>query len=62
MAGKPYVTAETDTVFDQTRPNCFCGIRLAQWLAESSIGELVLAKMKKAKIPGFVRNPGFSKK
>jgi hypothetical protein len=35
----------------------------AAWVMKTvSIGELVLAGMKKAKIPGFVRNPGFAKK
>nr|WP_233203203.1 MULTISPECIES: isochorismatase family protein [Mycetohabitans] len=31
--------------FDRTRSNCFYGIGLAQWLAEFSVGECVLAGM-----------------
>ncbi|MFP6562258.1 cysteine hydrolase family protein [Paraburkholderia sp. B3] len=40
------VDDERDTVFDKTRPNCFHGTPLAGWLAEASIGELMIAGMK----------------
>lgn len=36
----------TDTVFDKTRPNCFAGTGLAQWLGAAGVGELVIAGMK----------------
>ncbi|WP_321849860.1 cysteine hydrolase family protein [Burkholderia diffusa] len=35
-----------DTVFDKTRPSCFAGTRLAEWLRADSIGELVVTGMK----------------
>ncbi|MBR8068600.1 cysteine hydrolase [Burkholderia cenocepacia] len=35
-----------DTVFDKTRPNCFAGTRLAEWLHAAGIGEIVIAGMK----------------
>lgn len=35
-----------DIVFDKTRPNCFAGTRLAEWLHAAGIGEIVIAGMK----------------
>ncbi|WP_322045559.1 cysteine hydrolase family protein [Paraburkholderia sp. J67] len=35
-----------DHVFVKTRPNCFVGTGLAQWLAEAGVAELVIAGMK----------------
>ncbi|CAI8692682.1 cysteine hydrolase [Burkholderia pyrrocinia] len=35
-----------DTVFDKTRPSCFAGTRLAEWLRAANIGELVVTGMK----------------
>lgn len=40
------VDADMDTVFDKTRPNCFFGTGLAEWLADAGIGELVIVGMK----------------
>ncbi|MCA8403260.1 cysteine hydrolase [Burkholderia cenocepacia] len=35
-----------DIVFDKTRPNCFAGTRLVEWLHAAGIGEIVIAGMK----------------
>ncbi|RQS18365.1 isochorismatase family protein [Burkholderia sp. Bp8998] len=35
-----------DIVFDKTRPSCFAGTRLAEWLHAKGIGEIVIAGMK----------------
>ncbi|ONT59268.1 cysteine hydrolase family protein, partial [Burkholderia cenocepacia] len=35
-----------DIVFDKTRPSCFVGTRLAEWLHAAGIGEIVIAGMK----------------
>ncbi|MBB3260701.1 nicotinamidase-related amidase [Paraburkholderia bannensis] len=35
-----------DTVFVKTRPNCFIGTELRQWLAEDDVGELAIVGMK----------------
>lgn len=35
-----------DRVFDKTRPSCFVGTPLAQWLREANIDELVVVGMK----------------
>jgi len=35
-----------DIVFDKTRPSCFAGTRLAEWLHAAGIGEIVIAGMK----------------
>lgn len=40
------VDAKRDTVFDKTRPNCFSGTGLAEWLADNAVGELVVVGMK----------------
>ncbi|RQZ20844.1 isochorismatase family protein [Burkholderia sp. Bp9031] len=40
------IDAQRDTVFDKTRPNCFAGTRLAEWLHAAGIGEIVVAGMK----------------
>jgi nicotinamidase-related amidase len=35
-----------DRVFDKTRPSCFAGTGLAQWLAELQVSALVIAGLK----------------
>lgn len=40
------IDAQRDTVFDKTRPSCFAGTRLAEWLHAAGIGEIVIAGMK----------------
>lgn len=40
------VDTKIDTVFDKTRPNCFSGTGLAEWLADAGVGELVIVGMK----------------
>lgn len=40
------VDAHRDRVFDKGRPNCFIGTRLAEWLTDAEIGELIIAGMK----------------
>lgn len=35
-----------DRVFDKTRPSCFVGTPLAQWLREANVNELVIVGMK----------------
>jgi len=40
------VDAEMDTVFDKTRPDCFFGTGLREWLADTAVGELVIVGMK----------------
>ncbi|KVO63831.1 cysteine hydrolase family protein [Burkholderia stagnalis] len=34
------------TVFDKTRPNCFSGTRLTEWLHAAGVREIVIAGMK----------------
>lgn len=40
------VDAARDTVFVKTRPNCFIGTELRQWLADAGVNELVIVGMK----------------
>jgi nicotinamidase-related amidase len=40
------VDAARDTVFVKTRPNCFIGTDLRQWLADAGVNELVIVGMK----------------
>ncbi|WP_296651173.1 cysteine hydrolase family protein [Paraburkholderia sp.] len=40
------VDTKIDTVFDKTRPNCFFGTGLAEWLADAEVGQLVIVGMK----------------
>lgn len=40
------IDVQRDTVFDKTRPNCFAGTRLAEWLHAAGVGEIVIAGMK----------------
>ncbi|NIE66369.1 cysteine hydrolase family protein [Burkholderia sp. Ax-1719] len=40
------VDAARDTVFVKTRPNCFIGTELRQWLADAGVNELAIAGMK----------------
>ena len=35
-----------DRLFDKTRPSCFAGTRLSEWLTEAGVKELVITGMK----------------
>jgi len=40
------IDATTDILFDKTRPNCFTGTALAEWLQKGKIDEVIIAGMK----------------
>lgn len=41
-----HVDAERDVTFDKTRPSCFAGTGLAQWLRAAKVDELAIVGMK----------------